>query len=263
MKGKPKTKVMHKQLVLSAFKKAKEEAKAATGVNMSITALAKKISDYMLEECRFQYHEKSLRNKYNLASKENDDLELKSAVANCLCCYLGYKNYEEFVIKNGLTKEEFSITEHKLESPVRTSKKIKSDTTSISEKLKIVIHKNKVTLIFCSLIFLLYFGLYLIDRQRWMIWDHYHYVEVPFDVDKYGMESLKLYKHERIKNFIKVEPDCDYPFFRSDGDENLWYEKSINGKLEFFTSYGLHPETGKTLKKITPYMIRKYICESY
>ncbi|WP_430411580.1 hypothetical protein [Kordia sp.] len=254
---------MHKQLVLSAFKKAKEEAKAATGVNMSITALAKKISDYMLEECRFQYHEKSLRNKYNSALKEDESLELKSAVANCLCCYLGYESYEEFVIKNRVEKEEFSITEQKLDNPIKTSKKVKSEPTSLGEKLKIVIHKNKVTLIFCSLIFLLYFGLYMIDRQRWMIWNNNHCVEVPFNVNKYGMENLKLYKHERIKNFAKVNPDCNYTFFKLDGSENLWYQKSANGELDFFTSYGLHPETGKTLKKITPYMIRKYICESY
>ena len=140
---------MHKELVLNAFKKAKEEAKIATGVNLSITALAKNISDYMLEECRFQYHEKSLRNKYNLALK-SEVLELKSAVANCLCCYLGYKNYEEFVINNGTKQETFSISEHKLERPVKTAKKIMNDSTSISEKLKIIIQNNKVTLFFPS-----------------------------------------------------------------------------------------------------------------
>lgn len=166
---------MHKELVLSAFKKAKKEAKKATGVNMSITALAKKISDYMLEECRFQYHEKSLRNKYNLALKDGV-LELKSTVANCLCCYLGYKSYEEFVINNGTKQETFSIAEHKLESPVKTTKKIKEEATSISEKLKIIIQSNKVTLIFCFLIFLLYFGLYMVNRHRIIIWDHGQYM---------------------------------------------------------------------------------------
>ncbi|WP_046756278.1 hypothetical protein [Kordia jejudonensis] len=254
---------MHRELVLSAFKKAREEAKTATGVNMSVTALAKKISDYMLEECRFQYHEKSLRNKYNLALKATENLELKSAVANCLCCYLGYKNYEEFVIKNDVQAETFSVTEHKISAPVKTAKTVKPEPTSFGEKLKIVIHKNKVTLIFCSLIFLLYFGLYAVNRQRWMIWNDTHYVEVPFDVDKYGMKNLKLYKHERIKGFQKVTPDCNYTFFNPDGSENLWYQKSVSGQLEFFSSFGLHPETGKTLKKITPYMIRKYICESF
>jgi hypothetical protein len=258
-----KLQVMHKQLVLSAFKKAKEDAKTATGVNMSVTALAKKISDYMLEECRFQYHEKSLRNKYNLALKDDDPLELQNAVANCLCCYLGHKNYEEFIMRNGFNKESPTIIEQKFEELTAYKEEMKEKLPSIGEKLKIVIHKNKVTLIFCSLIFLIYFGLYIVDKQRWMVWENDHYVEVAFDVEKYGMSNLKLYKHERIKKFKKIKPDCNYSFFKIDGSENLWYGKSMKGEFEFFTSFGLHPETGKTLKKITKYMIRKYICDTY
>jgi hypothetical protein len=249
---------MHKELVLSAFKKARREAKEATGVNMSVTGIAKRISDYMMDECHFQYHEKSLRNKYNLALKNGQDVELKSSVANCLCCYLGYENYAEFIMKNNVQETITEIVEH-----VSIEEETPKKEPSIGEKLKIVIQKNKVTLIFCSLIFLLYFGLYMINRQQWMIWDTDRYVEVPFDLEKYGLSNLKLYKHERIKNFREVRPDCNYLFFKSDGSENLWYQKGTNGELEFFTSSGLHPETGKTLKKITPAIIRKHICETY
>lgn len=44
---------------------------------------------------------------------------------------------------------------------------------------------------------------------------------------------------------------------------NLWYGKNNSGEIEYFTALDKHPKTGKTLKKITDYMIRKYICESY
>ncbi|MBC8755481.1 hypothetical protein H2O64_12460 [Kordia sp. YSTF-M3] len=250
---------MHKELVLSAFKKARKEVKEATGVNMSVTGIAKRISDYMMDECHFQYHEKSLRNKYNLALKDEQDVELKSSVANCLCCYLGYENYAEFIMKNSIPLASPEIVENIIIEEEYPPKK----EPSIGEKLKIVIQKNKVTLIFCSLIFLLYFGLYMVNRQQWMVWDTDRYVEVQFDVEKYGLSNLKLYKHERIKKFREVKPDCNYLFFKSDGSENLWYQKATNGEVTFFTSFGLHPETGKTLKKITPYMIRKYICETY
>ncbi len=256
---------MHKELVLSAFEKARKEVKKATGVNMSVTGLSKRISDYMMEECRFQYHEKSLRNKYNVALKNEYDVELKSSVANCLCCYLGYENYAEFILKNNVQETTTKITENVslYQEEEETAKDTFKKEPSIGEKLKIVIQKNKVTLIFCSLIFLLYFGLYMVNKQQWMIWDTDHYVEVQLDVEKYGLSNLKLYKHERIKNFRKVTPHCEYEFFKPDGSENLWYQKATNGELEFFTSFGLHPETGKTLKKITPYMIRNYICETY
>ena len=46
-----------------------------------------------------------------------------------------------------------------------------------------------------------------------------------------------------------------------DGREQIWYGKNNRGELEFFTSQGLHPETKKTLKKITKYMIDKYVCK--
>lgn len=252
---------MHKDLIISAFDKAKKDEKEETGVTMSITGLSKKISDFMLEECRFQYHEKSLRNKYKAAQK-NEDVELKSAVANCLCRYLEYESYTEFVMKNAgqVTNEPPEMKS--VLNGAYVEKKEKKE-ISMGEKLKIIIQKNKVTLIFCLLFFLFFFGLYAINKQRWMIWNVDHYVEVSFDAEKYGLSNLKLYKKERIQHFKKIQPTCDYPFFKANGKENLWYEKSVLGELEFFTSYGLHPETGETLKKITPYMIKKYICETY
>lgn len=186
---------MHKELVLSAFKKAKREVKEATGVNMSVTGLSKRISDYMMEECHFQYHEKSLRNKYNIALKNEQDVELKSSVANCLCCYLGYENYAEFILKNNIQETTTEIIEN-----VSVHKEKKR--TSMGEKLKIVIQKNKVTLIFCSLIFLLYFGLYVVDRQQWIVWNKDLYVEIQFDVEN----------DERIKKNRKVA--SNYLFFQ-------------------------------------------------
>ncbi|WP_420570640.1 hypothetical protein [Kordia sp.] len=253
---------MHKNLVLSAFEKAKKEIREATGVNMSITGLSKQISDYMMEECRFQYHEKSLRNKYNTAIK-GETVELKSSVANCLCNYLGYNSYADFILKNRQLEVPKQVSENVSIEHAELNNNIIRKEPSMSEKLKIIIQKNKVTLIFCSLVFLLYFGLYSINKQRWMVWNQDRYVEVKFDVDKYGLSNLKVYKSERIQSFRKVTPDCNYAFFKPNGRENLWYQKSVSGNIEFFSSFGLHPETGKTLKKITPYMIQKYICESY
>lgn len=90
---------MFKDLILLAFDKAKREVKKSTGVTLSITGLSRKISDHMLEEYKFQYHPKSLRNKYNIA-KKNEVVELKDSVADCLSRYLGYGNLAEFILKN-------------------------------------------------------------------------------------------------------------------------------------------------------------------
>lgn len=142
---------MHKELVLRAFDKAQKEVKEATGANMSVTGLSKQISDFMMEECHFQYHEKSLRNKYNLAMK-GEIVALKSSVANCLCCYLGYDSYAEFILKNSpqeTTKLPEDVT---IAHTPQVERSLKKGTT-VGEKLKIVIHKNKVTLIFSLVLF--------------------------------------------------------------------------------------------------------------
>ena len=37
----------------------------------------------------------------------------------------------------------------------------------------------------------------------------------------------------------------------------VWYDKS-NGKVEFFTHYGIHPENGKTLKEVSSHILEVY-----
>ncbi|EDP98385.1 hypothetical protein U8527_20515 [Kordia algicida OT-1] len=147
---------MHKELVLRTFDKARKEVKEATGANMSVTGLSKQISDFLMEECRFQYHEKSLRNKYNLA-KKGDTVALKSSVANCLCRYLGYDSYAAFIRKN--TSEEITteISEDvTIAHEAQVERKINKGAT-MGEKLKIIIQKNKVTLIFSLIFFCTFF----------------------------------------------------------------------------------------------------------
>jgi len=97
------------------------------------------------------------------------------------------------------------------------------------------------------------------DESIWMVWDNDHYIETSFDADKVQNGTLKLYKEDRIENFRRIEPDSTYTFFNKNGSVRLWYGKNSQGDLEYFTDLGLHPETGKTLKPITQYMINKYI----
>ena len=99
------------------------------------------------------------------------------------------------------------------------------------------------------------------EETRWMVWHEDHYIEVDFDSEKYKMNQLKLLKEERIELFKKILPICgETTFFNGDGSVAIWYGKNKDKTLEYFTALGLHPETGKTLKPITGYMIEKYIC---
>ena len=77
------------------------------------------------------------------------------------------------------------------------------------------------------------------------------------------LESKLSSINKEINNFHKTTPSCDTVFFNQDTTVRLWYGKNTDGNLEYFTSLGLHPQTNKTLKPITPYMIKKYICNNY
>ena len=125
---------------------------------------------------------------------------------------------------------------------------------------------NKI-LLYIGVVMLIAFGSIstkhiLKNETRWMVWQEDHYVEVEFDTEKHKVNQLKLYKEDRINLFKKIIPVCDSTkFFNEDGSVNIWYGKNRNKELEYFTALGLHPETGKTLKPITQYMIDKYICD--
>ncbi|SFN61144.1 hypothetical protein SAMN04487989_1028 [Bizionia echini] len=233
---------MHKELIINAFEKARNELINQGHQNPSAVKIAEELSYYIQEIEGFSLGERTYRDYYNSAVKEETkDIEIRQIkVVNGLCQYLGFDNYVDF--KN----DEFP----KVKSSHSTNSK------SFFQQNKIVI----ILLLAVTTTFIIYNS---VTQQKWMIWETDHYVEVDFNAKLLKEGILKLYDQDRIDNFRKTTPDCAYPYFKEDGKENLWYGKNQDGKLEFFTSIGLHPGTGKTLKKITPYMIKKYICETY
>ena len=100
----------------------------------------------------------------------------------------------------------------------------------------------------------------IVNQQRWMVWQEDRYVGVKFNTEKYDIGQLRLYKKDRIEKFRKVTLPCDAVFFNDNGTVNFWYGKNNRKELEYFTSLGLHPQTGKTLKPITEHMIKTHIC---
>ena len=229
---------MHKKLLTKAFKKAGEDIKTE-----SVTPRAQLLSDFILEDSKAPYGERILRDNYNkIIHNSEEEIRLKKHAEDALSHYLGYTDYLDFIEK------------HKpptLAAPLHlTSAPIKAKPT----------YGSKLLILFLLLLVIGTLVYRYTTRQRWMIWEEDHYVEVNFDVEKHSLNQLKIYKEERIKLFKKVTPGCDYLFFDKLGNVRLWYGKNKEKDLDYFTSLGLHPETGKTLKPITSYMIHKHIC---
>lgn len=227
---------MKEKLFQQVFKKAELQSGKDTK-----NGIASHLENVFTVELNFQTSKVTFSRYYEQFIEESTDKVMKPStdLLNNLAKYLGHQNYEDFVTR--LDKKDILKSKGFIQ----------------------ILKKNKwlfviVLLIFVSIAFLVQF-----NQQRWMVWNGTHYIEVSFDLEKYNVEQLKLYKEERIKNFKKVIPDCETVFFNVDGNPKIWYGKNHKKELQYFTSLGLHPETGKSLKPITDWMITKHICKDY
>jgi len=232
---------MHRLLIIKTFEEVISKEKKATGIEPSITSASKILSDYILETQKIPFGEKSLYNYYK-ASKGNENEEIlikQPKVVQAMCSCLGYDSFEGFKKANDL---------------IENSEKKSKDFYTIQKSKFILIAISAVVLVLITIL------IYSVNQQRWMVWKNDKYVEVNFDPKKYKLGELKLYNKNRIENFREIEVDCNTKFFDKKGKVQVWYGKNIEKELQFFTTLGLHPETGKTLKPMTDYMIDKYVC---
>ncbi len=236
--GQFKIEVMYKKVVIKSFEKAKAEISGRSNK----TNRSEHISNMLLENFKFSLSSRTLRNLYDDSVKKNseEDITINSNYVNYLCLYLGFENYQDFL----------------KEYPDNSAE---PNNNSLIKNIK----KNKLALIVSVMAIFIVFFVTTFNKQRWMIWEKDHYIEVSFSTDKYNLGQLKLFNEERLTNFKKIQVDCSTIFFTENGIAKVWYGKNIKKELEYFTTNGLHPETGKTLHPITEYMIKKYICEEY
>lgn len=101
----------------------------------------------------------------------------------------------------------------------------------------------------------------LFRDKNCMVWVNNHYEAVEYDVVKDTAEVCPF--NQEVLNHFKKITVCDTTTFFKNGDTDnpvVWYGKGPNKKeYEYFNQPGLHPETGKTLKPISKYIIGKYI----
>ncbi|MFM9825866.1 hypothetical protein [Flavobacterium sp.] len=114
------------------------------------------------------------------------------------------------------------------------------------------------------LVLLLLGSVYMIKKEFFpkkecMQWHKDHYETVDCSGIKQGILSQNdiMPINEGIINLKKIEVNKQTLFFKN-GQPLVWYSK-IKGKLYYFNSYGMNPETGKPLKPMTDYMINKYV----
>jgi hypothetical protein len=113
-------------------------------------------------------------------------------------------------------------------------------------------------------VLLFFASVYIINHaffpeKECMQWQNDHYETVDCNVVKQGIATLNevMPINEREIHLKRIEVNKESLFFKN-GKPQIWYGK-INGKMYYFNSYGTNPETGKPLKPITEYMVKKYV----
>ena len=224
------------------FQKVFEKAEKRSGKTTK-NGLSDYLSDKITYDFKYQIAGKTFVRYYEKYIEGNGDTgnDPKTDLLDALSRYLKYEDFGDFVSKN------------------------RGDNSSVpwNERIEIIFKKNKVIIVICLLTIIAVILIVYFNKQRWMVWEENQYIEVPFDAEKYDLLQLKLYNADRIAHFKQIFPDCNTKFFNDDGSANVWYGKSAGGELEYFTALGKHPETGKTLKEITDYMINTHICPGY
>lgn len=232
MKNLESTKTENEELIQELIKKVFEKA-----MELSKETTAYGLSKYLIVELNNSINERTLTRYYDgyVLNKKTERRSPSAYNLNVLCQYLGYKNNLDFIAEHKDKKKEVN---------------------------KVFNKKSKIASVSVMVLLASYIG-YDVTKKDCMVWTNNNNCYEAVSCDKKGdFESIPMNDY-LLQNFKRIEPDCSYSFFKVDGVENLWYGKNINGELEYFTAYGLHPETSKTLKPITEYMINKYICPSY
>ncbi|WP_452228283.1 hypothetical protein [Lacinutrix sp. MEBiC02404] len=222
-----KKEALIEKLIALVFKKVAEDSSETTGYG---------ISKYLYTAIHEKIAERTLLRYYDgyLLKKESEKTKPNAFNLDVLSTYLGFENFSDFSLQKKNTTKRESI--------------------SFNKKLSLI----GSTIIVSCIGYITYDN----TKENCMIWvDNTHYEKVSCE-EKGDIESITkdMYLLEKFK---RIAPDSTYAFFKIDGKENLWYGKNSKGDLEYFTSFGKHPITGGTLKKITPYMIKNHIFENY
>ncbi|KGO95122.1 hypothetical protein [Flavobacterium subsaxonicum] len=168
--------------------------------------------------------------------------------------------------KEGVENEPLEKTEPDIIDISTTAPKVvhqKYFAVGRSERLQARQNLLKIAVIivlFCTVAAFAVKDLFL-DSNGCMVWNKDHYETAPCDnnVNALANNPTVPLSEDLLTYQKKIEVSDTTTFYNTDGSPRVWYGKSADKVYEYFTYPGLHPETHKTLKKITDYMIKKHI----
>lgn len=107
------------------------------------------------------------------------------------------------------------------------------------------------------------YAVWNITKPKCMVWNGETYKKTHCNkISEHTHHNILPLNDEVLKKFRKVTVCDTTTFFHPNGHPKVWYGKSPEKGYEFFSHHGLHPETQKTLKPVTPYIINRHILKN-
>lgn len=275
-----------KLLIQKVFERVKENSERDTK-----TGWAGELADYLDEHLRFMISKRTLIRYYEAYIEGNEDIDIELVILNKLSQYLNYRDYNDFIStveKRGESACSTIVTVDNSEiSPINGARRgvsviIHNNNSNNNDNqqhfnVPDFIKKNGLGILEMTFVLLLVTGGVVFpnttqnsqDSQRsfilpfignsdqqkkYMYWDKDRYVAT--DSSSLGPQVEVIPMDKKNFRYLRkiTRPDTltvDNAFGK------VWYDKSDNN-VEFFTSFGKHPENGKTLKDASEYIIETY-----
>lgn len=157
-----------------------------------------------------------------------------------------------------VSNERIEIIQNKLNTQEIT---VVPDEEAIKNQRKFPFKKIGIIGILSILIgFSFFMNIKSFATKECMVWKGNKYEAVDCNEKTNGFVEITLPKDDKlIEEFRKMKVDTKTSFFDKKGNPKIWYIKNPNGTLEFYNQPGLQPETGKTLRPISRYIIQEYV----
>ncbi|MBL7881354.1 MAG: hypothetical protein JNN23_16085 [Chryseobacterium gambrini] len=248
-----------RRLLEEVFKKASDNT-----TERSFSGILKSLERDLLDDFRISLSYRTFETYYKAIVDNDGDYNIKPAILDDLSKYLEYDDFRSFCL-------DWKTIEYTVSQTL--SKIVINITNKPIFNLPDVFKKNGLGIMEMVFVLLLVTGGVVFSNNKtskplgWMSGWGAPATDKPYmywDKDRYmATDSSSL--HSRVE----VVPMRDFAFINmkkimrpdtltvDNAMGKVWYDKS-NNHVEFFTSFGKHPENEKTLKEVSEHILETY-----
>jgi hypothetical protein len=254
-------------LVKTVFEKAKNEIPRGNK-----SSIASYLSSLFEERYGFEREERAYIRYYRSLVEKNEDYNIDDLALDYLSKYIEYNNFEDFCDRVNIENDDlktFSLSFNEISEKFHQIIITVTPTVLLPDFIK----KNGLGILEMTFVLLLVTGGVVFSNNKtpnhfgivpswgspavdksFMYWDENRYMAT--DSSYLGPQVNVIPMNANSFIYLKkiTRPDT-LTIENSKG--KVWYDKSDNN-VEFFTSFGKHPENDKTLKEVTERILDNY-----